>query len=122
MEPPGPIPNPEVKRCRADGSAAIGRVRVGRCQIITPPSSEGGVFCAEDRRGNFSKLLLLFRIFTEEAPPILLREPGEGNRRKGLSFVSQNRGRSILPVQLENPTDKNLTLGAGPGSHVRGEV
>ena len=33
MEPPGPIPNPEVKRCRADGSWANGPARVGRCQL-----------------------------------------------------------------------------------------
>ena len=45
VEPPGPIPNPEVKRCSADGSAAIGRVRVGRCQFIPPFSFlEGGGF------------------------------------------------------------------------------
>lgn len=33
VEPPGPIPNPEVKRCCADGSGAIGPVRVGRRQV-----------------------------------------------------------------------------------------
>ena len=33
VEPPGPIPNPEVKRCSADGSGAIGPVRVGRRQV-----------------------------------------------------------------------------------------
>ena len=33
MEPPGPIPNPEVKRCSADGSGTIGPVRVGRRQV-----------------------------------------------------------------------------------------
>ena len=38
VEPPGTIPNPEVKRCSADGSAAKGRVRVGRRQVISPPS------------------------------------------------------------------------------------
>ena len=32
MDPPVPIPNTEVKRCRADGSASIGCARVGRCQ------------------------------------------------------------------------------------------
>ena len=32
-EPPGPIPNPEVKRRSADGSGTIGPVRVGRCQV-----------------------------------------------------------------------------------------
>ena len=32
-EPPGPIPNPEVKRRSADGSGATGPVRVGRRQV-----------------------------------------------------------------------------------------
>ena len=36
MEPPGPIPNPEVKRCSADGSGTIGPVRVGRRQVFAP--------------------------------------------------------------------------------------
>jgi hypothetical protein len=33
VEPPGPIPNPEVKRCSADGSETKGLVRVGRRQV-----------------------------------------------------------------------------------------
>ena len=33
MEPPGPIPNPEVKRRSANGSETIGLVRVGRRQV-----------------------------------------------------------------------------------------
>ena len=37
VDPPVPIPNTEVKRCSADGSAAIGRVRVGRCQVFISP-------------------------------------------------------------------------------------
>ena len=37
VEPPGPIPNPEVKRYCADGSGAIGPVRVSRCQFFMPP-------------------------------------------------------------------------------------
>ena len=32
-EPPGPIPNPEVKLFCADGSGTIGPVRVGRRQL-----------------------------------------------------------------------------------------
>lgn len=36
-EPPGPIPNPEVKRRSADGSGAIGPVRVGRRQVFARP-------------------------------------------------------------------------------------
>ena len=34
VDPPVPIPNTEVKRYSADGSAAIGRVRVGRRQFL----------------------------------------------------------------------------------------
>ena len=34
VEPPGPIPNPEVKRRSADGSGTTGPVRVGRRQVI----------------------------------------------------------------------------------------
>ena len=47
LEPPGPIPNPEVKRFSADGSGAKGPVRVGRCQVICPDSvnAESGLFC-----------------------------------------------------------------------------
>lgn len=47
--PPGPIPNPEVKRDIADGSVSKGRARVGRCQSLTAPwrySSRGGFLCA----------------------------------------------------------------------------
>ena len=46
MEPPGPIPNPEVKRCRADGSWAKGPARVGRCQLFARllRKKEPGVF------------------------------------------------------------------------------
>ena len=33
VEPPGPIPNPEVKRLSANGSGTIGPVRVGRRQV-----------------------------------------------------------------------------------------
>ena len=34
VEPPGPIPNPEVKRRSANGSGTIGPVRVGRRQVF----------------------------------------------------------------------------------------
>ncbi len=46
MEPPGPVPNPEVKHFSADGSWAIGPVRVGRRQVICPvlASAEIGLF------------------------------------------------------------------------------
>ena len=36
MAPPVPIPNTEVKRCSPDGSATIGRARVGRRQNKMP--------------------------------------------------------------------------------------
>ena len=38
VEPPGPIPNPEVKRICADGSRTIGPARVGRRQVYEPHS------------------------------------------------------------------------------------
>ena len=43
-EPPGPIPNPEVKRCSADGSIAKGYARVGRCQVINYRPKQLGRF------------------------------------------------------------------------------
>jgi hypothetical protein len=36
VEPPGPIPNPEVKRLSADDSGTIGPVKVGRRQVLAP--------------------------------------------------------------------------------------
>ena len=36
VEPPGPIPNPEVKRFSANGSETTGLVRVGRRQVYAP--------------------------------------------------------------------------------------
>ena len=46
VEPPGPIPNPEVKRCSADGSGTIGPVRVGRRQVYARLQAIGvGLFC-----------------------------------------------------------------------------
>ena len=48
VEPPGPIPNPEVKRLSANGSGTIGPVRVGRRQVkarIQPTLGPGSFFC-----------------------------------------------------------------------------
>ena len=36
VEPPGPIPNPEVKRPSADDSGTTGPVKVGRRQVNAP--------------------------------------------------------------------------------------
>ena len=49
MEPPGPIPNPEVKRRSADGSGTIGPVRVGRRQVYAPSMETwtGLFFCPD---------------------------------------------------------------------------
>lgn len=49
VEPPGPVPNPEVKHFCADGSWAIGPVRVGRRQFICPLQANAcsGLFCAQ---------------------------------------------------------------------------
>jgi hypothetical protein len=46
VEPPGPIPNPEVKRRSADGSGTTGPVRVGRRQVYAP-------FIRKNERGFF---------------------------------------------------------------------
>ena len=52
VEPPGPIPNPEVKRRSADGSETIGLVRVGRRQVYARlqavKCSEPGSFFAHE--------------------------------------------------------------------------
>jgi hypothetical protein len=50
VEPPGPIPNPEVKRRSANGSETIGLVRVGRRQVYArlqavKCSEPGSFFC-----------------------------------------------------------------------------
>ena len=47
VEPPGPIPNPEVKRLSANGSGTTGPVRVGRRQVfarIQPTLGPGSFF------------------------------------------------------------------------------
>ena len=50
MEPPGPIPNPEVKRCSANGSETIGLVRVGRRQVYARLQAIGaGLFFAREK-------------------------------------------------------------------------
>src|SRR6187402_2521752 len=49
VEPPGPIPNPEVKRRSANGSETIGLVRVGRRQVYARLQAIGaGLFFARD--------------------------------------------------------------------------
>ena len=50
VEPPGPIPNPEVKRLSANGSGTIGPVRVGRRQVkarIQPTLGPGSFFARD---------------------------------------------------------------------------
>ena len=46
MAPPSSIPNLEVKHRSADGSVAIGHVRVGRCQFFITPRLRGVIFFA----------------------------------------------------------------------------
>ena len=49
VEPPVPIPNTEVKRHSADGSACLACARVGRCQSLCPAPVEKpglGIFFA----------------------------------------------------------------------------
>ena len=55
MEPPGPIPNPEVKRRSANGSETIGLVRVGRRQVYARLQAIGaGLFFGFLVPGNIS--------------------------------------------------------------------
>ncbi len=56
VEPPGPIPNPEVKRCSANGSGTIGPVRVGRRQVYARLQANQ---CLEP--GSFFALFRLFK-------------------------------------------------------------
>ena len=50
MEPPGPIPNPEVKHTSANGSWTIGPARVGRRQINKPQlRNEFGAFFLSEK-------------------------------------------------------------------------
>ena len=51
VEPPGPIPNPEVKRRSANGSETIGLVRVGRRQVYARLQAIGAglFFCGRHR-------------------------------------------------------------------------
>ena len=59
MEPPGPIPNPEVKRRSANGSETIGLVRVGRRQVYARLQAIGaGLFFCRDAGSNGSGLLI----------------------------------------------------------------
>ena len=55
VEPPGPIPNPEVKRCSADGIGTTGPVRVGRRQVFARHPQQCGcraLFLAKSRDFN----------------------------------------------------------------------
>ena len=51
VEPPGPIPNPEVKRRSANGSETIGLVRVGRRQVYARLQAIGAglFFCLTNK-------------------------------------------------------------------------
>ena len=60
VEPPGPIPNPEVKRRSANGSETIGLARVGRRQVYARLQAIGaGLFFAHNG-GNFQSLQTQF--------------------------------------------------------------
>jgi hypothetical protein len=54
-EPPNPIPNSEVKTLCADGSLAVGQVRVGHCQdpIRTPDGNVGGFSLRQSAKAEF---------------------------------------------------------------------
>ena len=50
VEPPVPIPNTEVKRCSPNGSATIGRARVGHRQNKNPDEFISSGFLPSGRR------------------------------------------------------------------------
>ena len=61
VEPPGPIPNPEVKRLSANGSGTIGPVRVGRRQVFARIQLTLGP-------GSFFARMTLFRAIGNGSP------------------------------------------------------
>ena len=58
MVPPVPIPNTEVKHCRADDSAAIGCAKVGRCQSLNPTLRSGVFFMLADKHSSNNRSIL----------------------------------------------------------------
>ena len=81
MEPPGPVPNPEVKHFSADGSWAIGPVRVGRRQVICPllANAGSGLFCAriaDKAQLNWRKKWALIELSEKEWPATCRRSEG----------------------------------------------
>lgn len=93
MEPPGPIPNPEVKRRSADGSETIGLVRVGRRQVFAPPFRK-------KRRGSF---LSGWRVgwrgggWTRE---IRIKNPESGDHRGSRDADNPERGSPVEWFQI----------------------
>ena len=65
--PPGPVPNPEVKRCRANGSRTIGPARVGRRRDFFPSGP-----ASLQTRGACSLLALSFAVFLKLLLVIIL--------------------------------------------------
>jgi hypothetical protein len=64
VEPPGPFPNPEVKRRSADGIGTIGPVRVGRCQVYARLQAIGaGLFFLSRVETVLQKVFSQNRIF-----------------------------------------------------------
>ena len=89
VEPPGPIPNPEVKRRSANGSETIGLVRVGRRQVYARLQVinhlEPGSFFARHRSGG-SELASVPTCSSRPPnskwmPPIHNQDAGQGSVR-----------------------------------------
>ena len=108
MEPPVPIPNTEVKRCRADGSASIGCARVGHCQDYARcfgNKAPGFFLFAEYSAPTQS------RVASGPPPPIL---PGEAARVRERWAPTEHRFPSFLIGALAPPSIRHLLEGRSP--------
>jgi hypothetical protein len=100
VEPPGPIPNPEVKRCSADGIGTTGPVRVGRRQVFARHPQQCGCralfLCPEQAHG----------------PP---RDTGPNRHSSALKEVQgSSRALEAWPLcQLRSATITAATRGGG---------
>lgn len=88
VEPPGPIPNPEVKRHSADGSGTTGPVRVGRRQVYAPSIRENG-------RGFF-------------LPAYQLGRKPDGGNRESPRGRCLHRGAKRLPTKPTTPDETEM--------------
>ena len=101
MEPPGPIPNPEVKRRSANGSETIGLVRVGRRQVYARLQAIGA--------GLFFGFLVPGNISVPKKPPptkLALNLPSARSRPAPHQSLSRSPVTLIDGVDLRGATFK----------------